>query len=233
MALFNLFLPEPLLDGGIIHGDLLLKGEKGRYYLDGQVKAANASGNLPGLPERLSGVGIEIEFTRDRIDLKKLAGRYGQGDFRGEGSIFLNGIRPEELDLRIGGYNFYYTNAMFAGRIDADLSTGPVTDPLLKGDIKAEKTRISLASSPGLPANFDLRLDLNLEAGKDVYFRQYGLASIPLSGCFACGRPVVRAGDYRRRTQRQPWLDQCLRGYFPGDRGQCGIPAGIWGHALP
>lgn len=188
MALFNLFLPEPLLDGGIIHGDLLLKGEKGRYYLDGQVKAANASGNLPGLPERLSGVGIEIEFTRDRMDLKKLAGRYGQGDFRGEGSIFLNGIRPEELDLRIGGYNFYYTNAMFAGRIDADLSlTGPVTDPLLKGDIKAEKTRISLASSPGLPANFDLRLDLNLEAGKDVYFRQYGLASIPLSGCLHVG----------------------------------------------
>ncbi|NLY88992.1 MAG: hypothetical protein GX085_05160 [Firmicutes bacterium] len=188
MAFFNLFLPEPLLDAGTINGELALKGEKGRFYLEGEVKAAGIGGDLPGLPEKLRGVGIELKFVRDRIVLKKLAGRYGRGDFQGEGYILLNGIRPEKLDLRIRGHNLYYTNAMFDGEFDANLSlAGPVTDPLLKGEILVEKTRISLPSSTGLPANFDLRLDLNLKAGRDVYFRQYGLASIPLNGQLRVG----------------------------------------------
>ncbi len=183
MSLFNLFLPQPLIDGGIIDGALVLKGEKGRFYLDGEIKAAGVSGSLPGLPEKLRGAGIELRFAEDRIDLNKLAGRYGEGDFRGEGYILMNGLRPEKLDLKIGGYNLHYTNAMFDGEFDADLSlTGPVTDPLLKGDVRVEKTRISLASTSALPANFDLRLDLNLKTGRDVYFRQYGLASIPVQG---------------------------------------------------
>lgn len=183
MALFNLFLPQPLFGSGTIHGDLTLEEEKGRFYLDGEVKAAGVSGNLPGLPEKLRGVGIELKFARDRIDLEKLAGRYGRGNFRGEGYILMSGIRPEKLELKIGGHNLYYTSAVFDGEFDAEVSlTGPVTDPLLKGDVLVEKTRISLASSNGPPANFDLRLDLDLKAGRDVYFRQYGLASIPLNG---------------------------------------------------
>jgi hypothetical protein len=183
MSLFNLILPQPLIDGGTIDGKLVLKGEKGRFYLDGEVKAAGVSGSIPGLPEKLRGVGIELRFAEDRIDLKRLAGRYGKGDFRGEGYILMNGIRPEKLELKLGGHNLHYTNAMFNGEFDADLSlTGPATDPLLKGEVLVEKTRISLASTGGLPANFDLRLDLNFKTGRDVYFRQYGLASIPLQG---------------------------------------------------
>ena len=79
------------------------------------------------------------------------------------------------------------------GGIDADLSlTGPVTDPLLKGDIKAEKTRISLASSPGLPANFDLRLISTWKPERTCISASTGWPVSP-KRLFACGRLVVRA----------------------------------------
>ena len=144
----------------------------------------------------------------------------------------MSGIRPEKLELKIGGHNLYYTSAVFDGEFDAEVSlTGPVTDPLLKGDVLVEKTRISLASSNGPPANFDLRLDLDLKAGRDVYFRQYGLASIPLNGNLHVGGRLSAPEITGELSAGRGWVN------VYGDTFQVtqakAIPAGIWCRALP
>lgn len=207
-AFFNIFLPQPLFKAGTVDGNLVLKGENDRFHLNGALKAEGISGVLSGLPEEFRGVGIEVEFANDRIDLKQFTGRYGRGHFRGEGNIFMDGMRPEKLDLRFTGNDLYYSNAMFDGQFDGELFlTGSVTDLLLKGEVLVEKTRISLAASAGLPSNFDLQLDLDLKAGRDVYFRQYGLASIPLNGSLHVGGRLSDPEIIGELTADRGWLN--------------------------
>lgn len=185
---FNAFFPRPVFTGGTVDGAVTLKGPADAVYLEGKLEAKGLGGTVPGLPAPFRGVNGEITFSRGQLLLEGWRGRYGDGRFRAGGSISLQGLQPGEFNLQLSGENLHYTSPFFDGWLGGTcLLTGPVESPLLKGDVLIEKTRLSLASLSGAPPEWALRLDLNLRFGSDVYFRQYGLASIPLRGSLHVG----------------------------------------------
>ena len=185
---FNAFFPRPVFTGGTIDGVVTLKGPADALYLEGKLEADGLNAVVPGLPENFRGVNGKIEFSRGQLLLEELGGRYGGGRFQAGGSISMNGLQPGEFNMELSGENLYYTSPMFDGQFGGTITlTGPVASPLVKGEALIKKSRVSLASTTGGLPEWDLRLDLNLRTGNDVYFRQYGLASIPLSGSLHVG----------------------------------------------
>jgi translocation and assembly module TamB len=192
---------------GTINSDLSLKGMWSDLYLQGTVEVSGLHTAVPGLPKELRSVRGKLDFSKKSLRITELRGRYGDGRFQTTGSIALNGLRPVDFDLKFSGDKLYYTNPLFSGLINARLQLfGPFTGPLLSGDVTVEKTRISVGSlrSGSSAGKLDLGFDLNIKAGHEVYFRQYGLANIPLSG-----------GIHVGGTLKKP----VLTGEFTADRG--------------
>lgn len=187
---------------GTINGDLSLKGMWNHLYLQGMLEVSDLDTAFPGLPEEFRNVQGKLDFSKDSLRVTALKGRYGEGHFQTAGGIALNGLRPVEFDLKLSGDKLYYTNPLFSGLINARLQlSGPFTGPLLSGDVTVEKTRISVGSlkSSSSARNLDLGFDLDIKAGHEVYFRQYGLANIPLSGGIHVGgtlKQLVLAGEF-------------------------------------
>jgi len=195
------------LQSGTINSDLSLKGIWNNLYLQGRLEVNDLGATFRGLPEEFRNVQGKLNFSKDRLEITELKGRYGDGRFHAGGGIALRGLKPVDFDLSFSGDNLHYENPLFKGLIDARLQlSGPFTEPLLSGGVTVEKTRISIGSlnSSGSPSDLTLRFDLDIRAGRDVYFRQYGLANIPISG-----------GVHVGGTLKQP----VLNGEFTADRG--------------
>lgn len=195
------------LQSGTINSDLSLKGIWNNLYLQGRLEVSDLGATFRGLPEEFRNVQGKLNFSKDRLEITDLKGRYGDGRFQAGGGIALHGLKPVDFDLRFSGDNLHYSNPLFKGLIDARLQlSGPFTEPLLSGDVTVEKTRISIGSldSSNSLGGLALRFDLDIKAGREVYFRQYGLANIPISG-----------GVHVGGTLKQP----VLNGEFTADRG--------------
>ncbi|HBK67445.1 MAG TPA: hypothetical protein DDZ91_02275, partial [Firmicutes bacterium] len=59
---------------------------------------------------------------------------------------------------------------------------GSVAQPVLRGQAVLKKARVGVPEATGGSLPFDLKMDLNLQAANDVYFRMYGMAYIPFTG---------------------------------------------------
>lgn len=188
---FNIFLPGQFFRSGTLNGAVALKGRWEQLYLEGALKAGGLKGYTSSLPEEFREVNGELLFSEDKLTIKNIEGRYGQGRFRVTGSLLLDGLTPETLTLKTSGEKLHYKSPLFDGFFSGEVSlTGPVKRPLLSGQVVAEKTRITFAPRSGASPALDLALDLTLRTGSDVYFRQYGLANIPLEGGLHLGGTV-------------------------------------------
>jgi len=181
---FNGFFPENYVHSGTINGDLSLKGKWRDLYLQGWLDLKKVQTGFPGLPEEFRDVEGRLIFTHDYLRISDFKGRYGEGRFQTNGDITLNGLQPLEYGIKLDGSKLHYKNPLFDGLINAKVElTGACANPLLRGDVTLRKTRISLASlETGGLSELDFRFDLDVRAGSEVYFRQYGLANIPISG---------------------------------------------------
>jgi translocation and assembly module TamB len=148
----------------------------GKIRPDGGIQSLFANGNATinkgriqsvAIPEPLSDINGQIVFDFDRIDVKKLAGKFTRGQVAAAGIIPISdsfSIEPsKQLNVLMKGIAVDLP-AKYRGDIDGNLTfLGTAFNPLLTGDLKLSNGEISLPddSTPAAPPGMIGNLDIN------------------------------------------------------------------------
>ncbi len=187
----NALFSEPLISAGTIDGLISLNGNWKAPYLVGSLTIVGGKGKISSLPEEFRDVNGELHFSNKGLKIRGLKnkddgyveGRLGSGRFRLGGSIISNGLELKEFNLNLKGDNLHLAQPFLDGLVSGELAlTGSVAQPVLRGQAVLKKARVGVPEATGGSLPFDLKMDLNLQAANDVYFRMYGMAYIPFTG---------------------------------------------------
>ncbi len=151
-----------------------LDGSRDKMRLTGEAEVLSGNILSPFLDRKITNLSGRIEAQGDKIQINQLSGDYGSGEFRVNGDIGLDGIQPKKYNLSFGGKNIFVEHGFWQGFNSGNLTiTGPFKEPLLKGDITVNDTRLDLSfdwprsDSEGV-AMISPEFDLNIYPGKNV-----------------------------------------------------------------
>ncbi|WP_187286627.1 translocation/assembly module TamB domain-containing protein [Acetohalobium arabaticum] len=175
----NLNLLPLLVEGvktaeGTGNFDLTVSGSRAEPDFAGEVEIDSGRLDIAGLAESISNLEGRAEIKDQRLKLKYLTGRQGQGQFKAQGSMGVTGWQPGQIDLDFSGERIVIDHGSWQGENDLDITVkGDITEPLISGSILVYDTKISLPfewptgkkdSDSAIKPNFDL----NLEPGDNV-----------------------------------------------------------------
>jgi len=101
LSLLQSCMPEVKQAKGPVDGLLQIKGTLEAPSLHGSLRVAN--GDVVGAHyfRQLHNAALSIDFEGDRVIIRDLRGRSGDGEFRGSGTITLSGFVPSIYDLKM------------------------------------------------------------------------------------------------------------------------------------
>ncbi|MDU2063694.1 MAG: translocation/assembly module TamB domain-containing protein [Sporomusaceae bacterium] len=133
--------------------------------LDGVIKFSD-------LKEPLQNLSIAISLQGDKIVVNTFQGTMGKGGFTLNGSAAIRGrsLADYAFNLYLNALEIDHRN--FKGPVSASLQLMPKAGkPLLSGKMLFERDQIDIPMIPDMePTNFDMGLDVTVEAGKNVRF---------------------------------------------------------------
>lgn len=197
VELANSYLPQNFsVTSGSMDGKIHLQGAYGWPVFSGKLEASNVGVATSDLPLPIKNARIEMEINDNRISIQQAHGEYGTGKFTLNGKAKFFGEEDQlHFELNFKGSNLYYSNDYFDGFGNLNIQlAGTTNNSKLSGEVhvydckigklKMNKTR---ASSVNWNPDFDLRIT----AGKNVRYRQIGLADVMVRGDLRIG------GDFK------------------------------------
>lgn len=186
VEVFN-FIPESFsLAKGRLNGNLQLNGTFENPVISGKVECKNAQLNLPNLPLLAENIQLVLSITANRVDVQKASGTIQKGTFSITGRAQLEKLLPATYSLAVSGSKIYYKNSFFDGygNLNVDI-TGAFSKMLIAGDITVNNCRIGISGGNRSHKGqhfWTPELDLKIKAGKNVRYRQIGIADVGVSG---------------------------------------------------
>ncbi|MBP3192781.1 translocation/assembly module TamB domain-containing protein [Natronogracilivirga saccharolytica] len=147
LAAFNDFLERDQLRNleGRLDADIRIAGVFDAPEMDGSLNLS--AGQIRVVPNEVTFRRIRLDalFEQGRINLERLAVQ-SSGSFNGRGHIDMDGLVPQDLDLRFNATNFRVFNTrdieIFTG-LDLRLD-GSLQEPRLAGDVRWERGTLYL-----------------------------------------------------------------------------------------
>ena len=160
---------------GQIKGEVRVNGKMSQPNLNGQLQLAGEN-LVSSLPEELKTFSGNLLFENKQIKVSGFKGKYGQGNLKLEGLIYLF-ASENTWDLTLKGKDLLFKHGSYNGLFDTDgvQITGPLTEPLLEGDLKPHDFIVKMPFNWPMSENeaiFKPDLNLTLYPGENVYFRQ-------------------------------------------------------------
>lgn len=184
VAIIDSYIPGDLqFTSGTMNGDLGVKGRYRKPLITGKLEASNIGVATPLLPLTVENTQVAMEIVSNQVIIEKTRGRYGDGKFTLSGeAILFGGEDPLYYNLNFSGSELYYRNNYFDGLTNINIQlTGVPDDSKLTGTVHVFKSRIGvLKINKKTPSNvkWNPEFDLRITTGKNVRYRQVGLADI-------------------------------------------------------
>lgn len=159
---------------GYIDGNINISGDVDNPSLDGKLFMLGGGIDL-GLPDRISLLKGDLIFYGDRIELKGIEGKYGEGDIIITGYVLPFNSR-NTWNIKLTGTDLPFNYGSYNGLFNPQVTmTGSFFEPLVSGDLYTHDFIISIPFRWPDPERdgdrFKPDLDLNLFPGEDVYLR--------------------------------------------------------------
>ncbi len=171
---------------GTLSGELRLTGAILKPVVFGNLSGNSLGFSSPSLPVAAQGLEGVLTFKGDTAEINSLQGTYGTGRFSLAGSINIaNGIFNPDLNITFNGSRIYYKSLYFDGYSTLNVGlTGSITKPVITGQINVNNCRMGILGIQGKKKSSDWNptLDLSIKTGKNVRYRQYGLADVAVEG---------------------------------------------------
>jgi hypothetical protein len=185
VAMIDSFIPGDIqVTSGAMDGNIGVKGTYDKPVINGKLEASNVGVITPLLPLPIENAQVTMAIVRNRVLIEKRSrGRYGDGKFAIKGKAVLFGKEASlYYDLYFNGSNLYYRNNYFDGFADLNIQlTGVPSDSKLTGTVHVFNSKIGvLKIAKKRPSNvkWNPKFDLQVTTGKNVRYRQVGLADI-------------------------------------------------------
>jgi translocation and assembly module TamB len=176
LSILPLLVPEIKTATGKGNAQLQITGSLQEPQIVGAAEVVAGSFSYPVLDRKINNLNGKIKFKTDKLLLEDLTGYYGAGNFRGHGSISLDGLALENYNLDFIGENIAFEHGSWRGSNDLDIKIrGSRLKPEIKGEILAYDTRFSLpvswpgfGSDSGGESKIEPQLDLTVKPQEDV-----------------------------------------------------------------
>lgn len=122
---------------GTLNGNVTLSGKLSNLHSDGEMNLTGGSVRYVPMGINMTEIRSEVLFEPDRVVLQHFNMRSGPGTVRATGSISMDNLNPETIDIEVTANQFRLANtpettAMMNGQ--ARIS-GTIEDPVLNGSI--------------------------------------------------------------------------------------------------
>lgn len=156
--------------GGATQGNLVINGTPSQPKLFGNLAVQKGTVKFASLKDAMTDLTLDIHFEGDKIVINTFQGKMGQGNFTLAGSALLKGKTLTDYDLKMKLNQLGIRHANFNGPVSGELALSSVSgQPLLSGKIRLEQDDIDIPAIPEIkPAVFDLALNVDVEAGKNL-----------------------------------------------------------------
>ena len=186
LGMANSYLPHNIkVTSGSLNGALNLDGAYGWPLFSGELRATHVGVETPLLPFPIEKARMLMNIEDNKIFIRQAQGQYGDGSFTLNGETILFGEEDQlHYNLNFNGSKLYYENNYFDGFSNLNLQlTGTTNNSKLTGEINVLEGRIGLLkmgkkATPNIKWNPSF--DLKVTTGKNVRYRQVGLADIPV-----------------------------------------------------
>ena len=193
VGMVNSYLPDNIkVTSGSLNGQLLLEGAYGWPLFSGKLRADHVEVDTHLLPLPIKKARVAMNINHNKIFIPRGRGEYGDGKFTIDGEIVLFGEEDQlHYNLNLKGSKLYYKNNYFDGFANLDLQlTGTTNDSMLSGDINIFESRIGILKMGKKEASkvkWNPKFDLQVTTGKNVRYRQVGLADISVRSSLRVG----------------------------------------------
>ncbi|MGE5604513.1 MAG: translocation/assembly module TamB domain-containing protein [Bacteroidota bacterium] len=184
VGMVNSYLPENIkVTSGSLNGTLNLDGAYGWPLFSGELEASHVKVETPLLPLPVEKGRISMNISHNKVFIERARGEYGEGRFSLNGEAILFGEEDQlHYNLNFKGSDLYYCNNYFDGFSNLNLLlTGTTNNSKLTGEINIFEGKIGLLkmAKKGTPdVKWNPSFDLKVTTGKNVRYRQVGIADI-------------------------------------------------------
>ncbi len=184
LEIVNSYLPKNILvTSGAMNGRIQLQGAYGWPVFSGKLEASNIGATTPDLPLPIENTKIDMDINDNRISIQQARGEYGDGKFTLNGETTLFGEEDQlHFNLNFKGSNLYYRNNYFDGFGDLNIQlAGTTNNSKLSGEVHVYECKVGklkMAKNRAASNIWNPDFDLRVTTGKNVRFRQIGLADI-------------------------------------------------------
>lgn len=193
VGLANSCLPPNIkVISGSINGTLDLGGTYRWPSFSGKLRADHVGVETSLLPLPIEKMRLFMDIEHNKILIRRARGQYGDGRFTLNGETLLFGEEDQlHYNLNFKGSDIYYRNNYFDGFSNLNLQlTGTTNNAKLSGEIDVFEGKIGLLkmSKKDIPdIKWNPSFDLRVTTGKNVRYRQAGLADISVRGDLRIG----------------------------------------------
>jgi autotransporter translocation and assembly factor TamB len=168
-----------------MNGDLQMNGTFENPVVSGTLECANTQLNLPTVPVEAENVRLTMNINANQVEFLEATGNANKGKFLITGKARLEKLLPADYWLTVSGSDVYYKNSFFDGYGNLKVNvTGSLMKTLFAGDISVNNCRIGISGGHGRARkqSWSPEFDLTIKAGKNVRYRQIGIADVNVTG---------------------------------------------------
>jgi len=184
MEILNGMSNQFRLTKGRLNGNIHLTGSWASPVLSGRLTSTPSGLDLPGLPLMVENLETKISIFSNRVELENVSGMVKRGKFTMTGRMNLEKFMIKNISLHLAGSKIYYHNRFFNGYGDVQLDiAGNLNKPKITGEVTVYDCKISVSGGRGsTPGPWQPEYDIKIKAGKNVRYRQLGIADVSVGG---------------------------------------------------
>lgn len=170
---------------GELNGELQIKGDLLAPHFFGDLDCKDVKLNITALELPIENFQAAVHIDNNMATIKKARGNYGRGKLNLAGQAELIGFQSPIFNIGMVASRIYYKNYFFDGFGDLDVKlTGTIKKSLISGKITAYNCKVGILGTrpQKRPLLWKPNLNINIQAGKNVRYRQVGLADITTEG---------------------------------------------------
>lgn len=146
LDILSLFIPMQGKTEGTLNGDMEVSGVFPDIMLKGLLSIKDGKFQPAALQKPVTDLKTLVKFGDEKVLIKSMEGKIGQGAFTISGELDLSGSSLKKVDLKMLAKDLeVYAKKYFTGRTDADLTlTGDGSQQALLGSITANNATINI-----------------------------------------------------------------------------------------
>ncbi|MDZ7720114.1 MAG: translocation/assembly module TamB domain-containing protein [Balneolaceae bacterium] len=139
LALFNSYVNRELVQGisGRLEGAVTLSGTMDDLQAEGNMQLAKGSMSVVPAGITLTEASSNVNFRRETIELQQFSATSGSGRLRANGSVTMQGLDPEQMNINVTANRFRLLNTNdYRANINMNATLGgTASQPTLKGSL--------------------------------------------------------------------------------------------------